>query len=113
MTECDGFKEGANCIALERSRKNTVAKGFCSNMGNTKHLCVCSRDRVEKSGVCERVESQHVPILFEITWAQEQSGATVTQPVERVVWHRDKMQDLIENIQGDLQRKYRACCMGD
>ena len=39
-----------------------MAKGFGSNMGNTKHLCVCSRDRVEKSDVCERVESQHVPI---------------------------------------------------
>ena len=58
-------------------------------------------DRVAKFAVCDRVESQHMPILFEITCAQGQNAATVTHPVERVVWHRDKIQGFIENIQGD------------
>ena len=42
-----------------------------------------------------------MPILFEITCAQGQSAATVMHPVESVVWHRDKIQGFIENIQGD------------
>ena len=42
-----------------------------------------------------------MPILFEITCAQGQSAATVMHPVERVVWHSDKRQGFIENIQGD------------
>ena len=42
-----------------------------------------------------------MPILFEITCAQGQSAAIVMHPIERVVWHRDKIQGFIENIQGD------------
>ena len=58
-------------------------------------------DRVAIFAVCDRVESQHMPILFEITCAQGQSAAIVMHPIERVVWHRDKIQGFIENIQGD------------
>ena len=42
-----------------------------------------------------------MPILFEITCAQGQSAAIAMHPIERVVWHRDKIQGFIENIQGD------------
>ena len=42
-------------------------------------------DIVAKFAVCDRVESQHMPILFKITCAQGQSTATVMHPVERVV----------------------------
>ena len=42
-----------------------------------------------------------MPILFEITCAQGQSAAIVMHPIERVVWHRDKTQGFIGNIQGD------------
>ena len=62
-------------------------------------------DGVGKFAVCDRVESQHMPILFEITCAQWLSAATVMHPVERVVWHRDQMQGFTENIQGDSLKK--------
>ena len=42
-----------------------------------------------------------MPKLFEITCAQGQSAATIMHPVERVVWHWNKIQGFIENIQGD------------
>ena len=58
-------------------------------------------DRVAKFTACDRVESQHMPKLFEITCAQGQSAATIMHLVERVVWHRNKIQGFIENIQGD------------
>ena len=54
-------------------------------------------DRVANFAVCDRVESQHMPILFEITCAQWQSAPTK----ERIMWHGHQMQGFIENIQGD------------
>ena len=42
-----------------------------------------------------------MPILFKITCAQGQSTATVMHPVERVVWHRNKIQGFRENSQGE------------
>ena len=40
-------ERGANSVALEHCRKNSVGqKGFCSNVGDTKYPCVCRRTQL-------------------------------------------------------------------
>ena len=58
-------------------------------------------DRTSKFTVCDRVESPHMPILFEITYAQDRKAPTVTQSVSRLVWRRDNIRDFIESFQGE------------
>jgi len=36
--------------------ETALAKGFCSNMGDTKYVCVCGRTKLRGRGVhCEKV----------------------------------------------------------
>ena len=52
-TECNGCQKGPNSIAVQNnfSRRNTLAKCFCSNMLDTTYQCVCRRMNLPGRGV--------------------------------------------------------------
>ena len=58
-------------------------------------------DRTAKFIVCDRVESPHMPMLFEIAYAQGRKAPTVTQSLSRLVWPRDNIRDFMEPFEGE------------
>ena len=58
--------------------------------------CAVSEDfigNIVRFCVCERIESQHMPLLFEISAAMPAHSALTSFLTEKLVWQKDKVEE--------------------